>query len=55
MPAALLLIGDRTWGRRRHAERTTAPVAQPVVETEPVPAGVGSTVGELPLAEQSAR
>jgi hypothetical protein len=63
MPAALLLIGDRIWGRRRPAERQAAPAvetavqptAETAVETEPVPAGVGSAAGGLPPAEQSAR
>ncbi|MEU6540427.1 MMPL family transporter [Streptomyces sp. NPDC047000] len=58
MPAALLLIGDRTWGRRRHAERqnaagTAAAAGQSAVQAEPVPAEADGTVREL--AEQSAR
>ncbi|MHB9864608.1 MMPL family transporter [Streptomyces sp. YIM S03343] len=58
MPAALLLIGDRTWGRPRHTQRQAAPAAQPATQTatethpEPAPASAASDISEHPLAEQ---
>jgi putative drug exporter of the RND superfamily len=53
MPAALLLIGDRTWGRRRHAGQQDAG-PQTVAEPEPV-AAASAVREELSLADQSAR
>ncbi|MFI7504702.1 MMPL family transporter [Streptomyces sp. NPDC049687] len=51
MPAALLLIGDRIWGRHRRTGHQ-APAPQPA----PAPAAVASSASEqLPLADHTAR
>jgi RND superfamily putative drug exporter len=55
MPATLLLIGDRIWGRHRRTGQQS-PAPRQTLEPAPVaPAGTKSTDEHLPLADQITR